>query len=83
MRLSETELMLKILELFRQSCKQFIVAVDKGKSYTDKSRIPEVIKETIILRLSLSHELFGRALNKVSLEGKTSSETTQSKLVEN
>ena len=79
----EDPVMLKILELYRQSDKQFFVAVDKGESYTDENRIPDVIKETTRLRLSPGHELFGRAWNEVTPEGKALPEATESELEEN
>lgn len=79
----EDPVMLKILELYRQSDKQFFVAVDKGESYTDENRIPDVIKETTRLRLSPGHELFGRAWNEVTPEGTSLPEATESELEEN
>ena len=79
----EDPVMLKILELYRQSDKQFFVAVDKGESYTDENRIPDVIKETTRLRLSPGHELFGRAWNEVTPEGTALPEATESELEEN
>lgn len=79
----EDPVMLKILELYRQSDKQFFVAVDKGESYTDENRIPDEIKETTRLRLSPGHELFGRAWNAVTPEGKALPAATESKLEEN
>ena len=60
--------MLNILELYRVSEKQFFVAIDKGESYTDEKMIPDVIREMIRLRLSLGHELFGKAWNEVEPE---------------
>ncbi len=79
----EDPVMLKILELYRQSDKQFFVAVDKGESYTDENRIPDVIKETTRLRLSPGHELFGRAWNEVTPEVKALPEATESESEEN
>lgn len=61
----EDPVMLKILELYRQSDKQFFVAIDKGESYTDENKIPEIIKGTTRLKLLPGHELFGRAWNEV------------------
>ena len=40
----EDPVMLKILELYQQSDKQFFVAIDKGESYSDDRKIPDVIK---------------------------------------
>lgn len=79
----EDPVMLKILELYRQSDKQFFVAVDKGESYTDENKIPDVIKETTRLRLFPGHELFGRAWNEVTPKAKVLPEATESKLEEN
>ena len=64
----EDPVMLKILEQYRKSDKQFFVAIDKGESYTDERKIPSVIKDTIRLRLSPGHELFGRPWNEVKPE---------------
>ena len=64
----EDPVMLKILELYRASQKQFFVAIDKGESYTDDRKIPDVIREAIRLRLSPGHELFGRPWNEVKKE---------------
>ena len=66
----EDPVMLKILELYRASEKQFFVSIDKGESYTDENKIPDVIRETIRLRLRPGHELFGRAWNEVEPEKK-------------
>ena len=51
--------------------KQFFVAIDKGESYTDENKIPEIIKETTRLKLLPGHELFGRAWNEKTPEVKT------------
>ena len=75
----EDPVMLKILELYRQSDKQFFIAIDKGESYTDENKIPEVIKDTIRLRLSPGHELFGRAWNEVEPEVKALPESVDEK----
>ena len=75
----EDPVMLKILELYRQSDKQFFVAVDKGESYTDDNKIPDVIKETTRLKLSPGHELFGRAWNEVTPDVKALPAETESK----
>ena len=64
----EDPVMLRILELYRRSSKQFFV--DKGESYTDENKIPEIIKETTRLKLLPGHELFGRAWNEVTPEVK-------------
>ena len=66
----EDPVMLRILELYRRSSKQFFVAIDKGESYTDENKIPEIIKETTRLKLLPGHELFGRAWNEVTPEVK-------------
>lgn len=66
----EDPVMLRILELYRKSSKQFFVAIDKGESYTDENKIPEIIKETTRLKLLPGHELFGRAWNEVTPEVK-------------
>ena len=66
----EDAVMLKILELYKQSNKQFFVAIDKGESYTDERKIPDIIKNAIRLRLSPGHELFGRPWNEVKPEDK-------------
>ena len=66
----EDPVMLRILELYRRSSKQFFVAIDKGESYTDDNKIPEIIKETTRLKLLPGHELFGRAWNEVTPEVK-------------
>ena len=66
----EDPVMLRILELYRRSSKQFFVAIDKGESYTDENKIPEIIKETTRLKLLAGHELFGRAWNEVTPEVK-------------
>ena len=66
----EDPVMLRILELYRRSSKQFFVAIDKGESYTDENNIPEIIKETTRLKLLPGHELFGRAWNEVTPEVK-------------
>ena len=47
----EDPVMLRILELYRRSSKQFFVAIDKGESYTDENKIPEM--HLIILRICL------------------------------
>lgn len=57
----ENPVMLKILELYSDSDKQFFVVIDKSESYTDENKIFEVIKKTVKLSLSPGHELFGRA----------------------
>ena len=75
----EDAVMSKILELYRASDKQFFVAIDKGESYTDEKKIPDVIKETIRLRLSPGHELFGRAWNEVEPEKKDDASDTSPK----
>ena len=75
----EDPVMLKILELYRASDKQFFVAIDKGESYTDEKKIPDVIKDTIRLRLSPGHELFGRAWNEVEPEVKALPESVDEK----
>lgn len=66
----EDPVMLRILELYRRSSKQFFVAIDKGESYTNENKIPEIIKETTRLKLLPGHELFGRAWNEVTPEVK-------------
>ena len=66
----EDPVMLRILELYRRSSKQFFVAIDKGESYTDENKIPEIVKETTRLKLLPGHELFGRAWNEVTPEVK-------------
>lgn len=74
----EDAVMLKILELYRPSEKQFFVAIDKGESYTDENKIPDVIRETIRLRLRPGHELFGKAWNEVEPKKKNeASDTTE------
>ena len=64
----EDAVMLKILDLYKHSDKQFFVAVDKGESYTDERKIPDIIKNAIRLRLLPGHELFGRPWNEVKPE---------------
>lgn len=70
----EDPVMLKILELYRDSKKQFFVAIDKGESYTDERKIPDVIKNAIRLWLSPGHELFGRPWNEIKDGDKKKSE---------
>lgn len=79
----EDPVMLKILELYRKSDKQFFVSIDKGESYTDENKIPDVIKETVRLKLSPGHELFGRAWNEVTPEVKALPAETESESEEN
>ena len=64
----EDPVMLKILEQYQKSDKQFFVAIDNGESYTDENMIPSVISETIRIKLSPGHELFGRAWNEEKIE---------------
>ena len=66
----EDPVMLRILELYRRSSKQFFFFFFKGESYTDENKIPEIIKETTRLKLLPGHELFGRAWNEVTPEVK-------------
>ncbi|MBD5117565.1 MAG: DUF2326 domain-containing protein [Clostridiales bacterium] len=79
----EDPVMLRILELYRQSSKQFFVAVDKGESYTDENKIPEIIKETTRLNISSGHELFGRAWNEETPEIKALPESAETDLEDN
>jgi hypothetical protein len=79
----EDPVMLRILELYRQSSKQFFVAIDKGESYTDENRIPEIIKETTRLKLLPGHELFGRAWNEKTPEVKTLPESIETNSEDN
>lgn len=79
----EDPVMLRILELYRQSSKQFFVAIDKGESYTDENKIPEIIKETTRLKLLPGHELFGRAWNEKIPEVKTLPESIETNLEDN
>ena len=73
----EDPVMLKILEQYQRSDKQFFVAIDKGESYTDERKIPSVIKDTIRLRLSPGHELFGRPWNEVKPEKEEEQKTEE------
>lgn len=52
----------KILELYRASGKQVFIALDKGESYTERTK--EILNQTAVIHLSNNgKELFGRSWN--------------------
>jgi hypothetical protein len=61
----EDDAMEKILELYNKSSKQVFIALDKGRSYTEKSQ--EILNKTKVLQLySKGGELFGRSWNETN-----------------
>lgn len=57
------DVILKIFGLFNKSKKQVFIAIDKGESYSDENKVPEILESTTVLELSSGHELFGRSWN--------------------
>lgn len=66
----EDPVMVKIMELYDAQPKQVFIAIDKGDTYSETGTMPEVLKESVVLRLSPGHELFGRAWNQPEAEGR-------------
>ena len=70
----EDPVMLKYLQLYSESQKQFFVAIDKSKSNSDDRKIPDIIRDAIRLKLLRGYELLGRPWNEIENENQSDDE---------